>query len=578
MYIVAVPNRHSPPAILLRESYRENGKVKNRTLANISSWPPERIEAFRRVLRDEPSAATRLADAFEIVDSRPHGHVAAVLGTMRRLDVPTLLADEDDSRAFAEAMVASRLLHARSKLGLCRDLNSETQTSSLGECLHLDAVVEKQLYAAMDRLLVRQPAIEQALAERHLTDGGIALFDVSSTYFEGRTCPLAKIGYSRDGKRNSLQIVFGLLTNAEGCPVAVEVFEGNVGDPMTLPAQVKKLRERFGIQRVVLVGDRGMITDARIREDLADVEGLAWITSLRAPAIQALVERGSLQLSLFDEVDLAEISDPQYRDERLIVCKNPLLADERARKRSELIDATEKQLGKIAAAVRRPKNPLRGAAKIGLRVGKVLERYNVQKHFILSIADDQFEFRRDEQRIAEEAALDGIYVVRTSVSAENLGAEAAVRAYKSLAVVERAFRSLKSLEDIAVRPIFHRKPERVRAHVFICMLAYYVEWHMRQALAPLLFQDDDKRAAKRRRRSVVQPARRSVRAERKAETKRNHDGEPVYSFRSLLDHLATLTRNRVQPKIKGAPSFISLARPTPTQERAFELLGTQANL
>src|SRR5215470_13010065 len=545
MYIVAVPNRHSPPAILLRESYRENGKVKNRTLANISSWPPERIEAFRRVLRDEPSAATRLADAFEIVDSRPHGHVAAVLGTMRRLDVPTLLADEDDSRAFAEAMVASRLLHARSKLGLCPDLNSETQTSSLGECLHLDAVVEKQLYAAMDRLLVRQPAIEQALAERHLTDGGIALFDVSSTYFEGRTCPLAKIGYSRDGKRNSLQIVFGLLTNAEGCPVAVEVFEGNVGDPMTLPAQVKKLRERFGIQRVVLVGDRGMITDARIREDLADVEGLAWITSLRAPAIQALVERGSLQLSLFDEVDLAEISDPQYRDERLIVCKNPLLADERARKRSELIDATEKQLGKIAAAVRRPKNPLRGAAKIGLRVGKVLERYNVQEHFILSIADDQFEFRRDEQRISEEAALDG---------------------------VERAFRSLKSLEDIAVRPIFHRKPERVRAHVFICMLAYYVEWHMRQALAPLLFQDDDKRAAKRRRRSVVQPARRSVRAERKAETKRNHDGEPVYSFRSLLDHLATLTRNRVQPKIKGAPSFISLARPTPTQERAFELL------
>lgn len=575
MYVTVVPNRGSRPAILLRESYREHGKVKNRTLANLSDWPSERVAALREALRHGGGSAVEAGacGAFEIASSRPHGHVAAILGSVRATKLLDAVDVSPRTRGLIEALVVSRMIRPRSKLGLSRDLRFETRTSTLGEILGLENADEDDLYAAMDVLRAQQLSLEVALAKKHLTEGGIALFDVSSTYFEGHTCPLAKIGYSRDGKRNSLQIVFGVLASADGCPVAVDVFEGNVGDPSTLPAQAKKLRDQFGINRIVFVGDRGMITDARIRENLASLEGVAWITSLRSPAIQRLVERGSLQLNLFDEIGLAEITDAEYPGERLVVCKNPRLAEERARKRCELLDATEKQLAKISAATTRAKNSLRGAAKIGLRVGKILERYNVAKHFILVVTETGFTYRRDEKRIKQESALDGIYVVRTSVAKDELSESEAVKAYKSLATVERAFRCIKGIEDLALRPIHHRNAERVRAHVLICMLAYYVEWHMRRALAPMLFQDDAKADGARRRKNIVAPARRSKRADRKAATKRTPDGTPAHSFRSLLDHLATLTRNRIQPKDVRVPAFDMLAKPTPEQARAFQLLG-----
>jgi hypothetical protein len=573
MYITVVPNRGSRPAVLLRESYRDNGKVKNRTLANLTDWPLERVNALRELLRGHAPNQPSANGPFEIVSSRPHGHVAAILGTLRKTQLLDVFDASTRTRALVEAMIVSRLIRPRSKLGLSRDLRTETRTSSLGEVLGLDGIDEDDLYAAMDVLGTKQAAIESALAKRYLREGGIALYDVSSTYLEGRTCSLAKIGYSRDGKRNSLQIVFGLLTTMEGCPVAVDVFEGNVGDPSTLPAQVKRLREQFGVQRVVLVGDRGMITEARIRENLAGLDGVAWITSLRSPAIQALVQGGSLQLGLFDEHRLAEITDPEYPGERLVVCKNPRLAEERARKREDLLAATEKHLAKVVAATTRSKNRLSGAANIGLRVGKVLERYNVAKHFIIEISNDHFTHQRNQTNIRQEAALDGIYVVRTSVPRRELDENGVVRAYKSLSTVERAFRCMKGFDDLALRPVHHRKAERVRAHVFLCMLAYHVEWHLRRTLAPMLFQDDAKADGEKRRESVVDPARRSRRADKKASTKRTVDGTPVHTLRSLLDYLATLTRNRIQPKTPGLPAFDMLAKPTTEQARALQLLG-----
>ncbi len=578
MYVVAVPNRNSRPAILLRESYRDGKRVKNRTLANLSTWAPERVDALRQVLRGQPVSAGRLEGAFEIVRSRPHGHVAAVLGTVRRLNLDGLLAPRPDRhRTLALALIVARVLEPRSKLATARSLDPDTLTSTLGELLGLGRADEDDLYATMDWLLARQARVEQALARRHLSDGSLVLYDVTSTYFEGRQCPLARLGHSRDGQRDKLQIVFGLLTNGAGCPVAVEVFEGNVGDPKTLAAQIKKLRERFGITRVVLVGDRGMITEARIREDLAPIAGLDWITALRAPAIQALAASGALQLSLFDQQDLAEITHPAYPGERLIVCKNPLLAEDRARKRRELLDATERELAPIAAATQRGRRPLRGRTRIALRVGRVLGRRKVGKHFTLEITDTRFRYERDEASIAREAALDGLYVIRTPVDAARLPAAEVVRAYKRLAHVERAFRSLKTI-DLKVRPIHHRKADRVRAHVWLCTLAYYVEWHMRQALQAILFDDDDPAAGEARRRSIVAPARRSPRAEVKAATKRTDDGLPVHSFRTLVADLATLTKNRVQPKTPGSPTFELLAIPTPLQQRAFELLGVSPRL
>jgi hypothetical protein len=573
MYVTAVPNRSSPPAILLRESYREAGKVKTRTLANLSSWPPARIEALKRALKGADGPAAPLADAFEIVRSRPHGHVAAVLGTIRKLDLARLLAPSPSRhREAVLALIASRILEPRSKLATARALDPATLQSTLAEVLHLESTDEDALYAGMDWLLERQQSIEDALAKRHLVDGTLALYDLSSTYFEGRKCPLAKLGHSRDGQKAKPQIVFGLLCDPEGRPIATEVFEGNTADPKTVSSQVKKLRERFALQRVVLVGDRGMLTSARIREDLQTAEGIEWITALRAPAIRKLVNDGHLQLSLFDQKDLAEISSPDFPGERLVVCKNPLLADERARKRRELLTATEKELDKVVAATRRERRPLRGKARIGLRVGKVLGRFKMKKHFGLTIGNSTFRYERKLDSIEREAALDGLYVIRTAVDSQRLTSEQVVRWYKQLAVVERAFRSIKTV-DLKVRPVHHHKAERVKAHVLLCMLAYYVEWHMRRALAPVLFDDEDKPAGEKRRTSVVAPAMRSEAAEEKAFSKRTKEGLPVHSFQSILRDLATISKNRIQPRIPGAPSFDMTTTPTPTQNNALQLLG-----
>jgi hypothetical protein len=575
MYIATIPNRSSPPAILLRESYRAGGKVKSRTLANLSHWPPTKIAALRRVLADEApaqgSGGPGASGTFEIQRSLPHGHVAAVLGTLRRLGLEPLLATKRSAaRDAIVALIVARVIDPRSKLATARGLGGETAFTSLGEALGLSTATPDELYAAMDWLLPRQPAIEQALAGRHLAEQTLVLYDVTSTYFEGRTCPLARFGHSRDGRKDKRQIVFGLLCNAAGCPVAVEVFDGNTADPKTLTKQIEKIQQRFGLQRVVLVGDRGMLTAARIERELRP-KGLDWITALRAPAIRALAEAGVVQPSLFDERDLAEITAPAYPGERLVACRNPLLAEERARKRQELLAATAQELDRIVAATGRAKNRLRGQDQIGLRVGKVLNRFKMGKHFRLEICTDSFRYQRDEEAIAAEAALDGIYIVRTSLPADTLKAEQTVRAYKGLAVAERAFRSLKTV-DLKVRPIHHRLANRVRAHVLLCTLAYYVEWHMRQALAPLLFDDDDKPAGEARRTSVVAPAQRSVRAARKAATQKTENEQPVHSFQTLLADLATLAKNRVRFAGSDAATMTIYTQPTPLQQRALDLL------
>ena len=575
MYVTVVPNRNSPPAILLRETYRDGDKVKNRTLANLTKWKPEKIAALRAVLRDERLVPA--GDGFEIRRSLPHGHVAAALAMARRLGLDprvktaTLMPPgAERTRLLALAMIVARLIDPAAKLATARGLDEETASHSLGAVLGLGAVSVNELYETLDWLLAQQPKIEAKLARRHLGDGTLVLYDVTSTYLEGRCCPLARFGHSRDGKPNKLQIVFGVLCARDGCPIAVEVFAGNSADPSTLKTQIDKLRQRFGLRRVVLVGDRGMITQARITEELQPA-GLDWITALRAPAIQALArEDGPLQISLFDERDLVEITSPDYPGERLIVCRNPALAEERGRKRRELLAATERDLLAIQARVRRKRRPLTGAAAIGEAVGAVLNRRKVAKHFTRTITDNDFVFARDDAAIAAEARLDGVYVLRTPVPQAELDAAATVRSYKALATVERAFRSCKTV-DIEVRPVFHWNADRVRAHVFLCLLAYHLEWHMRQPLAPILFDDHDRAAAEAQRRSPVSKARVSPAAHRKAATKRTDDGHPVHSFRTLLTDLATLTRNTVRFG-KDLCATI-LATPTPFQQHVFDLLG-----
>jgi Transposase DDE domain len=571
MYIESVPNRGSPPAILLRESYRDRGKVKKRTLLNLSDWPHERIAGFKMLLNGG-TVIPKDQEAITIVRSLPHGHVAATLGTARKIGLDRLLGPNGNRcRDLVLALVVSRILDPGSKLAAARALSPDTATSSLGERLDLGMVDEDELYSALDWLAVRQPAIETALAKRHLTGGMLVLYDVSSSYLEGRCCPLAQFGYSRDGKRGKRQIVYGLLCAADGCPVAIEVFEGSTADPMTLSNQVGKLKARFGLDHVVLVGDRGMITQARITEDLT-AAGLDWITALRAPAIKALRQAGALQMSLFDDRDMAAITAPDFPGERLIVCRNRTLAAERARKREDLLAATERDLARIAAAVTRQRQPLRGQAEIGLAVGAVLNKHKMAKHFTLDIADSHFGFARNIEQIAAEAALDGIYVVRTSLPATALDDATAVRSYKSLSLVERAFRCIKTV-DLQVRPVYHWLAERVRAHVFLCMLAYYLEWHMRQRLAPLLYDDTDKAVAEALRPSVVAKAERSPAAVTKQTTGRTEDGLPVHSFRTLLADLATLTRNTLVSAIAPERPFTLTARPTPLQQRAHDLLG-----
>ena len=569
MYIAVVPNRNSPPAILLRESFREHGQVKNRTLANLSHWPPPQVEALRQVLKGETTLGPPLERAFAVVRSLPHGHVAAVLGTMRQLKLEQLLQPGPE-RARVLALIAQRVLEPASKLATARALRAETAHSTLGGELELAPVDEDDLYRALDWLLPQQPQIEAALARRHLGEGTLVLYDVSSTYFEGHCCPLARYGHSRDERRGNPQIVFGLLADAQGCPVAVEVFEGNTADPKTVAAQIGKLRERFGLKDVVLVGDRGMLTQARIEQELRPVPGLEWITALRTGEIQKLVGDGALQLSLFDQTDLAEVTHPDYPDERLVVCRNPLLAAERARKRADLMAAAEKKLEAIATATRRPQRPLRDPERINYRIGEVLGPKKVGKYFHWQITAAGLTYQRDPVRIARDAALDGIDVLRTSLPAARLDAAQTVRSYKRLAQVERAFRILKSL-DLELRPIHHRLAERVRAHVLICWLAYYVEWHMRRALAPLLFQDEHRGEPPAA--SPVAPARRSASAEAKARRKRNADNLPVQSFRDLLRDLATIVKNRIQPALKSVAPFDIVTRPTPLQKQALQLLG-----
>src|SRR5215217_2373200 len=526
MYIESVPNRNSPPAILLRESYREGGKVRKRTLCNLSDWEPAHIEGLRAVLKGGiviPAGQ----EAIRIDRSLPHGHVAAALGTARRIGLDRLLGPDDNRcRDLVLALVVSRILDPTSKLAAARALAPATATSSLGDVLGLGAVDEDELYTALDWLHERQPAIENALAKRHLQSGTLVLYDVSSSYLEGRCCPLAMHGYSRDGKRGKRQIVYGLLCAPDGCPVAIEVFAGNTADPATLGTQVGKLKQRFGLDYVVLVGER----------------------------------------------DMASITAPAYPGERLVICRNPDLADERRRKRQALLDATERELRRIQAAVARKRDPLRGTAEIALKVGAVLDQHKMAKHSTLNIADTSFSFARKEEAIAAEAATDGLYVVRTSLPAERLDDAATVRSYKSLARVERAFRCLKSV-DLQIRPIHHWLAERVRAHVFLCMLAYYLEWHMRRALAPMLYEEGDRKGAEALRPSPVARAQRSEAAVRKQTTGQTAEGLPVHSFHSLIADLATLARNTVTTALAPNLPFTIITRPTPVQQQAFELLG-----
>ena len=569
MYVARVPNRGSPPAILLRESYREGGKVKNRTLANLSRWPEPKVDALARVLKGL-SPRVELAEAFEITRSLPHGHVAAVLGTARRLGIEELIDPvRSRRRDLVTAMLIAQVIAPASKLAFARALRAETATSSLGALLGVSACDEDDLYAAMDWALARKDAIENALAARHLADGTLVLYDVSSAAFEGRHCPLGAIGHPRDGVKGRLQIVYGLLCTTAGVPVAIEVFEGNTADPKTLAAQITKLKDRFGLTRVALVGDRGMLTSARIRDELRPAH-LDWITALRAPQIKTLVEADALQLSLFDEQDLFEITHPDYPGERLVCCRNPALAEQRTRKRDDLLAATEKELAPIAAATQRDKRPLRGRDTIALRVGKVINKFKMAKHFSITITEDSFTFTRNQHDIAAEAALDGIYVLRTNLPAHTLDHDDVVLRYKGLEDVERFFRALNS--ELDVRPIRHRLADRVRAHMFLRMLSYYISWHMKQALAPILFYDNDKPGAAAKRADPVAAAQRSDQALTKAARKRTQDGVAVHSFTSLLADLATICANHIQPA-HDMPAFTMITTPTPLQRQAFELLG-----
>ena len=570
MFIDVVPNGRSAPAVLLRESWREGKRVRKRTIANLGALPPAVIDGLR-VLLAGGTAVARLDEMFEIRRALPHGHVAAVLGMMRKLDLPRLLGRTvSRERDLGLAMIASRLIAPGSKLATLRALSPQTASSSLGRVLDLGVIEEREIYAALDWLGGRQDRIERALARRHLKDGTLVLYDVSSSYLEGRCCELGQYGYSRDHRPDRLQIVYGLLCDRDGRPIAIEVFEGDTGDPSTLPAQVEKLKRRFGLQHIVLVGDRGMITAARIRDDLKPA-GLDWITTLRAPQIQALAEGGALQMSLFDERNLAEITAPDYPGERLVVCRNPDLARERARTRDDLLAATERDLSRIAAQVRRRSAPLRGKAAIGLAVGAVIDAHKMGKHFALSITDDSFTYGRKPESIAREARLDGLYVIRTSLPAAAMTGAETVRAYKDLARVEQAFRAMKSI-DLQIRPVHHWIEPRVRAHVFLCMLGYYVEWHLRDAWAPILFHDHDRAAARQARISPVAPAEVSDAAKRKRHTRRTDDGLPVSGFRDLLDHLATLTLNLVASPHAPDATITLNAKPTPLQARAFDLL------
>ncbi|MHB8332678.1 MAG: IS1634 family transposase [Candidatus Dormibacteria bacterium] len=561
---VATTRRHYKGKVyeahLLRRSYRENGKVKNQTLGNISHLPPDLIEIIRRRLAGEKFVP---GQDLQIRRSLPHGHVLAVTQTMRQLGMAELL-DHTGSRPrdVALALICARVVEPRSKLATTRSWGESTLSSMFAV---EDATVE-EVYSALDWLLERQPAIERKLARRHLGDGGMVLYDLSSSYMEGRHCPLAKIGYSRDRKKGTLQVEYGLATDQEGRPVAVEVVPGNTGDPDTVAAQVERIKKRFHLKRAILVGDRGMLTQARI-EELRQAGGIEWISALRSPQIRALLDSGAIQMGLFDQRGPVEIIHPDYPGERLVVCRNPDLAQERKRKRKDLLQATEAKLKPILESV--AKGRLQGAAKIGLRVGPVLNQHKVGKHFTVDITDQSLEIHRDQAKILAESELDGIYVIRTSVAPEALATAQVVRTYKQLSRVERAFRTWKGL-DIQVRPIRHWSSERVKAHILLCMLAYYVRWHLERAWAPLLFRDEQPPVLD----DPVAPSERSAAALRKASTQQLEDGTPVHSFPTLLRSLATVCRNQVVPNgLPEAAAFELVTQPTDLQGRALALAG-----
>ena len=569
MYIDVVPNRNSPPAVLLREAWRQGKKTCKRTLANLSDWPKEKIETFRRLLRDEPLVSPR--DLFATQKTLPHGHVQAVREMIAKLELDRLIsAQHCHERDLVVAMIVQRLIAPCSKLATTRRWHSTTLAEELG----VTEASENDLYEAMDWLLERQERIEKKLAARHLSEGGLVLYDVSSSFYEGRTCPLAQFGHDRDGKNGLPIIVYGVMTNGEGCPVAVSVYAGNTGDPSTVADQIKQLREKFGLQRVVMVGDRGMLTQPQI-DKLKQLPGLGWITALTSTAIRELVEQGALQLSLLDQKNLAEITAPDYPGERLMVCHNPVLEEQRRRKREALLQATEKSLEKIRKEVARRKKKPCTAAEIGVKVGKVLGRYKMGKHFACTISENHFAWSRCAESITQEEKLDGIYVLRTSEPEERLSAEDTVRSYKSLAEVERAFRCLKGI-DLLVRPIRHRTEDRVPAHIFLCLLAYYVEWHLRRAWAPLLFEDEE-RWEERKRRDPILPAKPSESAQRKKRSQETADGLPVHSFETLMEDLASRARVTYALKPQKAAEntnlkFQQVPEPTSVQARAYELI------
>jgi len=569
MYIDVVPNRNSPPAVLLREAWRKGRKTCKRTLANLSDWPKEKIETFRRLLRDEPLVSP--LDLFATQKTLPHGHVQAVREMIAKLELDRLIsAQHCRERDLVVAMIVQRLIAPCSKLATTRRWHSTTLADELG----VAEATENDLYEAMDWLLERQERIEKKLAARHLSEGGLVLYDVSSSFYEGRTCPLAQFGHDRDGKNGLPIIVYGVMTNGEGCPVAVSVYAGNTGDPSTVADQIKQLREKFGLQRVVMVGDRGMLTQPQI-DKLKQLPGLGWITALTSTAIRGLVEQGALQLSLLDQKNLAEITAPDYPGERLMVCHNPVLEEQRRRKREALLQATEKSLEKISKEVARRKRKPFTAAEIGVKVGKVLGRYKMGKHFACNIGEGNLAWSRRAESITQEGKLDGIYVLRTSEPEERLSAEDTVRSYKSLAEVERAFRCLKGI-DLLVRPIRHRTEDRVPAHIFLCLLAYYVEWHLRRAWAPLLFEDEE-RWDGRKRRDPILPAKPSDSAQRKKRSQETADGLPVHSFETLMEDLASRARVTYALKpLKAAENtnlkFQQVPEPTSVQARAYELI------
>lgn len=565
MYIESVPNRNSPPAILLRESRRVGKKVLKKTVANISAWPKPKIDSLRRLLRDEILVSPN--DLFAVTSSRPYGHVRAVLGTLRRLQLDSILASQPcRERDLVVAMIVERILFPGSKLATTRSWSCSTLAEELG----VSGADENELYAALDWLLARKARIEKKLAAKHLAPDSPVLYDISSSFYYGHTCPLARHGKDRDGKKGLPIIVYGVLTEAQGRPIAADIYPGNTGDPSTVPDQAHKIQHKFGLRSVVLVGDRGMLTQTQL-DKLRDYPGLGWISALRSGSIRKLLEEGLLGRSLFDEHNLAEISSPDFPGERLIACFNPLLAGERRRKRNELLAATEKDLANIAREVQRRTHTPLTAAMIGVKAGRKVNRFKMAKHFDLKIKDGLFEFARKQQAIAEEEQLDGYYVIRTSEPLPRLSPEDAVRGYKSLAQVERAFRCLKGV-DLMVRPIYLHTADHVRAHIFLCLLAYYVEWEMRSCLAPLLFADEELAQA-RKVRDPVAPAVPSKSAKEKRNSHLTAEGLPVHSFRTLLQELRKQCKNTCMVKGEPGASFERITDPDPVQARAFQLLG-----